>query len=97
MGLGREYPYPCQRASLTPSQSPPPLDVNTTDSLLLHVHNSLDQPTTLHHHGMFFNSTSYFDGAQGVSEWLVHFVCWSRVLSSLPLTVEFLPVVTLTT
>ncbi|KAL9709960.1 ferroxidase fet3 [Leucoagaricus gongylophorus] len=47
---------------------PPPLDVNTTDSLLLHVHNSLDEATTLHHHGMFFNSTSYFDGAQGVSE-----------------------------
>ncbi|KAK7434374.1 ferroxidase fet3 [Stygiomarasmius scandens] len=47
---------------------PPPMDVNTTDSLLVHVTNSLDIPTTLHHHGMFFNSTSWMDGAQGVSE-----------------------------
>ncbi|KAF9456602.1 Fet3 protein [Collybia nuda] len=47
---------------------PPPMDVNTTDSLLVHVTNSLDRPSTLHHHGMFFNSTSWMDGAQGVSE-----------------------------
>ncbi|PPQ74774.1 hypothetical protein CVT24_003198 [Panaeolus cyanescens] len=47
---------------------PPPMDVQTTDSLVVHVLNSLDQPTTLHHHGMFFNSTSWMDGAQGVSE-----------------------------
>ncbi|TFK41495.1 Fet3 protein [Crucibulum laeve] len=47
---------------------PPPVEVNTTDSLVVHVTNSLDQPTTLHHHGMFFNSTSWMDGAQGVSE-----------------------------
>ncbi|KAF9448580.1 multicopper oxidase [Macrolepiota fuliginosa MF-IS2] len=47
---------------------PPPLDVNTTDSLVVHVHNSLDQPTTLHHHGMFFNSTSWMDGAASVTE-----------------------------
>lgn len=51
---------------------PPPVDVQTTDSLVVHVLNSLDKPTTLHHHGMFFNSTSWMDGAQGVSEWLVH-------------------------
>jgi len=48
---------------------PPPIDVNTTDNLLVHVMNSLDQPSTLHHHGMFFNSTSWMDGVLGVSEW----------------------------
>ncbi|KAF4616730.1 hypothetical protein D9613_008665 [Agrocybe pediades] len=47
---------------------PPPVEVNTTDSLLVHVTNSIDVPTTLHHHGMFFNSTSWMDGAMGVSE-----------------------------
>ncbi|KAF8121904.1 Fet3 protein [Boletus edulis] len=47
---------------------PPPLDVNTTDSLVLHVTNSLDVPTTVHHHGMFFNSTSWMDGAAFVSQ-----------------------------
>lgn len=50
---------------------PPPVDVHTSDSLLVHVTNSLDQPTTLHHHGMFFNSTPWMDGAMGVSEWQV--------------------------
>nr|BAU94255.1 laccase [Pholiota microspora] len=47
---------------------PPPVDINTTDSLLVHVTNSLEQATTLHHHGMFFNATPWMDGAQGVSE-----------------------------
>ncbi|KAF8886132.1 ferroxidase [Infundibulicybe gibba] len=47
---------------------PPPLDVHTNDSLIVHVTNSLDQASTLHHHGMFFNSTSWMDGAQGVTE-----------------------------
>ncbi|KAH0834847.1 Fet3 protein [Lanmaoa asiatica] len=50
------------------SWPPPPLSVNTSDSLLLHVTNSLDVPTTLHHHGMFFNSTSWMDGAGQVSQ-----------------------------
>ncbi|KAJ3506458.1 hypothetical protein NLJ89_g6860 [Agrocybe chaxingu] len=47
---------------------PPPVDVNQTDSLVVHVTNSLEQATTLHHHGMFFNRTSWMDGAQGVTE-----------------------------
>lgn len=58
----------------SPTQStsfhrPPPLSVNTSDALLLHVTNSLDVPTTLHHHGMYFNSTSWMDGAALVSQW----------------------------
>ena len=35
----------------------------------MHAYNALDQPMTLHHHGMFFNSTSWMDGALGVSQW----------------------------
>lgn len=47
------------------------MEVNTTDTLLVHVTNNLDEPSTLHHHGMFFNDSSWYDGAQGVSEWYV--------------------------
>ncbi|KAJ4490893.1 Fet3 protein [Lentinula aciculospora] len=47
---------------------PPPIDVNSTDSLVVHMTNSLDAATSLHHHGMFFNQTSFMDGAVGVSE-----------------------------
>ncbi|THG94600.1 hypothetical protein EW026_g6904 [Hermanssonia centrifuga] len=47
---------------------PPAIDVQSTDSLLVHAYNSLDQPMTLHHHGMFFNSTSWMDGALAISQ-----------------------------
>lgn len=50
---------------------PPPIDVSTNDTLILHTLNSLDEPATIHHHGMFFNSTSWFDGAMGVTQWYV--------------------------
>ncbi|EEB86684.1 hypothetical protein MPER_16273, partial [Moniliophthora perniciosa FA553] len=44
---------------------PPPIEVSTNDSLVIHATNSLALPTSLHHHGMFFNSTSWMDGARG--------------------------------
>ncbi|GJE86451.1 multicopper oxidase FET3 [Phanerochaete sordida] len=47
---------------------PPPIDIQSTDDLVVHAYNSLDQPMTLHHHGMFFNSTSWMDGAQSISQ-----------------------------
>ncbi|ETW75786.1 Fet3 ferroxidase [Heterobasidion irregulare TC 32-1] len=50
---------------------PPPVDVSTNDTLLVHAHNSLNEPTSLHHHGMYFNSTSWMDGAVGVSQWCI--------------------------
>ncbi|KAG2146288.1 Fet3 protein [Suillus clintonianus] len=50
------------------SWPPPPIEVSATDSLLVHATNSIDKPVTLHHHGMFFNSTSWMDGAMGVSQ-----------------------------
>ncbi|KAF7334268.1 Fet3 protein [Mycena sanguinolenta] len=45
---------------------PPPIDIQTTDSLLVHATNSLETVSSLHHHGMFFNSSSWNDGAQAV-------------------------------
>ncbi|TDL21948.1 Fet3 protein [Rickenella mellea] len=47
---------------------PPPLSVSTNDTLMVHATNSLDKPTTLHHHGMFFNSSSWYDGAEGITQ-----------------------------
>ncbi|EKM56526.1 uncharacterized protein PHACADRAFT_141262 [Phanerochaete carnosa HHB-10118-sp] len=47
---------------------PPAVDIQSTDDLLVHAYNSLDQPMTLHHHGMFFNSTSWMDGALAISQ-----------------------------
>ncbi|KAI0360410.1 Fet3 protein [Trametes cingulata] len=47
---------------------PPPIDVTTDDLLLVHATNSIEEATSLHHHGMFFNSTSWMDGAVGVSQ-----------------------------
>nr|AHD24914.1 putative laccase 1 [Flammulina velutipes] len=50
------------------SWPPPPIQVDSTDSLLVHVSNSLDEPTTLHHHGMLLNNSAWMDGAMGLSE-----------------------------
>ncbi|KAI0938395.1 hypothetical protein AcV5_000087 [Taiwanofungus camphoratus] len=60
--------HPRRVIGVNGSWPPPPLNVNSTDSILLHATNSLDTPTTLHHHGMYFNSTSWMDGALGVSQ-----------------------------
>lgn len=43
--------------------------MQSTDDLVVHAYNSLDQPMTLHHHGMYFNSTTWMDGAVAVSQW----------------------------
>ena len=60
---------PRARPLLTCAHRPPPIEVTTNDTLLVHATNSLDAPSSLHHHGMFFNSTSWMDGAVGVSQW----------------------------
>ncbi|KAI6006986.1 Fet3 ferroxidase [Pisolithus albus] len=60
--------YERQVVGVNGTWPPPPISVNNSDSLLIHLTNSLDQPTTLHNHGMFFNSTSWMDGALGVSQ-----------------------------
>lgn len=56
--------------------SPPPIDVSANDTLYVHALNSLDEITTLHHHGMYFTNASWYDGALGVSQWLVIFLIW---------------------
>ncbi|KAF8480361.1 Fet3 protein [Russula ochroleuca] len=50
------------------SWPPPPIDVTTNDTLVVHTLNSLSRPSTLHHHGMFFNGSTWFDGAEAVSQ-----------------------------
>jgi len=47
---------------------PPPIDVTTRDNLVVHAFNDLSEPATLHHHGVFFNYSTWFDGAEGVSQ-----------------------------
>ncbi|EIW77038.1 Fet3 ferroxidase [Coniophora puteana RWD-64-598 SS2] len=60
--------YPRRVIGVNNTWPPTPLNVQETDSLVLHVLNSLDVPTTVHHHGQYFNSTSWFDGALGVGQ-----------------------------
>ena len=63
--------YQARNTELISFYRPPPIDVNSIDSLILHVTNALDQPTSIHHHGMFFNSTTWMDGADGITEWYI--------------------------
>jgi FtsP/CotA-like multicopper oxidase with cupredoxin domain len=51
------------------NNSPPPVEVSTNDTYILHATNHLDVPTAIHHHGMFFNSTPWYDGAMQVTQW----------------------------
>ncbi|ORY31018.1 Cupredoxin [Naematelia encephala] len=50
---------------------PPPITLTQGDLLRLHVTNGLGDPdigTAIHVHGMFFNGTSYYDGAVGITQ-----------------------------
>ncbi|KAJ3554885.1 hypothetical protein NM688_g2878 [Phlebia brevispora] len=47
---------------------PPSIDITTNDTLVIHSVNLLDQVSTLHCHGLSFNSTPWMDGAQGVGQ-----------------------------
>jgi iron transport multicopper oxidase len=49
---------------------PPPVTVTQNDTLIIHAYNGLpDVGTTLHSHGIYFNGSSYFDGAALVTQW----------------------------
>ncbi|KAK0472802.1 Fet3 protein [Armillaria novae-zelandiae] len=67
-GANPDGRYPRRVVGVNGTWPPPPIDVEPTDSLILHATNSLDRATTLHHHGMLFNSTPWMDGAYGLSE-----------------------------
>ncbi|BGP27055.1 ferroxidase fet3 [Rhodotorula toruloides] len=47
---------------------PPILNVKFNDTVRVHAYNGLDAPTSIHHHGIFFNGTNYYDGAPGVTQ-----------------------------
>ncbi|GAA6030923.1 hypothetical protein JCM8097_008938 [Rhodosporidiobolus ruineniae] len=47
---------------------PPILNVNQGDTVRVHAYNSLDGPSSLHHHGIYFNGSNYYDGAPGVTQ-----------------------------
>lgn len=50
-------------------QFPGPLvEVNNGDLLVVHVKNLLDQPTTVHFHGLIQNGTNWMDGPSGVTQ-----------------------------
>ncbi|KAJ1953555.1 ferroxidase fet3, partial [Dipsacomyces acuminosporus] len=38
------------------------------DTLVIHANNKLDEPTSLHSHGIFQNGTNYYDGAAMITE-----------------------------
>ncbi|KIY47458.1 ferroxidase [Fistulina hepatica ATCC 64428] len=60
--------YPRRAVGVNGSWPIPPLVLSNNDSLVLHTTNSLDDAVSVHHHGMFFNKSSWMDGAVGVSE-----------------------------
>lgn len=48
----------------------PIININSSDTLRIHVTNALDDGvgTALHSHGMYFNNTNYYDGATGITQ-----------------------------
>ncbi|KAJ1643776.1 ferroxidase fet3 [Coemansia erecta] len=46
----------------------PPIHVTLGDTLYLHVHNMLDEPTSVHGHGLLMNGTNFMDGAGMVTQ-----------------------------
>ncbi|GAA6021208.1 hypothetical protein JCM11491_001607 [Sporobolomyces phaffii] len=48
---------------------PPIVNVNYNDTVIVHAMNGLgDGPTSVHHHGLYFNGTNYYDGAPAVTQ-----------------------------
>ena len=50
------------------------LDGPNTDTISTQL-NSLDEPTTIHLHGMFLAGINHFDGAARVTQWCVLLRC----------------------
>ncbi|KAJ1950737.1 ferroxidase fet3, partial [Linderina pennispora] len=47
---------------------PPPIEVSLNDTLVVEMRNSLNEPTTLHAHGLYQNGTNYYDGPDMVTQ-----------------------------
>merc|ERR1711939_31043 len=60
--------YTRRGISVNGTWPPPPLEVRQNDTVRIHVNNYLEEPTAIHHHGMFFNKTSYYDGAMQITQ-----------------------------
>jgi len=62
----------------------PTLEAQAHDTVTVHLHNHLDEPATVHHHGLHQLNTSHFDGVHGVSQpavppyssWSYQFLAW---------------------
>ncbi|KAI5116373.1 hypothetical protein M0805_008686 [Coniferiporia weirii] len=67
-GVNPDGLFPRRVVGVNGTWPPPPIDVSTNDTLLVHATNSLDDVLTLHHHGMYFNDSSWYDGALGVTQ-----------------------------
>lgn len=62
--------FPRQVIGVNGTWPPPPITVTQNDTLIIHAYNGLGNVgTSLHSHGIFFNGSSYFDGAVGVTQW----------------------------
>ncbi|KAJ2620898.1 ferroxidase fet3 [Coemansia sp. RSA 1358] len=55
IGINGKWPIPAVVADLG-------------DMLVINLNNKLDEPTSLHFHGLFQNGTNFYDGAVGVTE-----------------------------
>ncbi|KAI8364347.1 Cupredoxin [Radiomyces spectabilis] len=47
---------------------PPPIEVTLGDTLVVNLHNSLNEPTALHFHGQFQNGSVWMDGPSMVTQ-----------------------------
>ncbi|KAJ2790402.1 ferroxidase fet3, partial [Coemansia guatemalensis] len=46
----------------------PGIEAMLGDTLIIHATNKLDEPTSIHSHGLFQNGTNFYDGASMVTE-----------------------------
>lgn len=55
---------------LNKKDRPPPVTLNINDTLVIHLVNNLNEPTTVHAHGINQdNGTNHMDGAGMVTQW----------------------------
>ncbi|KAI9470861.1 MAG: Cupredoxin [Benjaminiella poitrasii] len=60
--------YPRQVVGINGQWPIPAVNVTYGDTLVMNVHNSLNEPTSLHAHGQFQNGTNYMDGPVMVTQ-----------------------------
>ncbi|GAA5795601.1 hypothetical protein HPULCUR_000962 [Helicostylum pulchrum] len=61
--------YPNTLETLKAADRPPPVTLNINDTLVIHIVNNLNEPTTVHAHGMNQdNGTNHMDGAGMVTQ-----------------------------